>query len=358
MKTRLIAVLRALAFVLLALVLCGVIFEFAGRAASTAGNPYSAILMFQSIAEGAILNRGAWQDSLRWALPLFITASGVAISFRCGYFNVGAQGQFYVGAIAATFVVDSMRGAPAALVIPLTFVAGILGGAVWALWPGVLRVKSGTDEVITTLMGNFIAGLLLVYVTAGILKDPSGTGQVMASRPVAAAYRISTSSGLSPTIIVIAVIVGVAMWLLVNRTAFGVLSSLAGRNPIMVVWQGARLSRLGLAGFVLSGALAGLAGTVEVLGPNGRLVSGFLPTHGFTAILIALVASLSIAGTAIVSLFFGGLAAAGLYLPVLVGLPAAAIDIINAAIALFITARTWPGLERLFKHRAAAAGGG
>ena len=90
---------------------------------------------------------------------------------------------------------------------------------------------------------------------------------------------------------------------------------------------------------MLSGALAGLAGVVEVLGPNGRLVSGFLPTHGFTAILIALVAGLSIVGTAVVSLFFGGLAAAGLYLPVLVGLPAAAIDIINAAIALFITAR-------------------
>jgi simple sugar transport system permease protein len=358
MKGRLVAVLRALGFVLLALVLCGIIFEFAGRSASSSGNPYSAMLMFQSIAEGAFLNPGAAAHSLRWALPLFITATGVAISFRCGYFNVGAQGQFYVGAIAATFVADRLNGAPAVLLVPLAFVAGILGGAAWAAWPGVLRVRSGTDEVITTLMGNFIAGLLLVYVTSGILKDPSGTGQVMASRPVADAYRISTSAGLSPAIVAIAAAVGVGMWVLVNRTAFGVLSSLAGRNPIMVVWQGARLSRLGLAGFILSGALAGLAGTIEVLGPNGRLVSGFLPTHGFTAILIALVASLSITGTAVVSLFFGGLAAAGLYLPVLAGLPAAAIDIINAAIALFITARTWPGLDRRLKRRAAAAGSG
>jgi simple sugar transport system permease protein len=188
MRARLIAVARALAFVLLALVLCGIIFEFAG---------YSAPLMFESIAEGAFLNPGAAEHSLRWALPLFITATGVAISFRCGYFNVGAQGQFYMGAIAATFVVDGMRGEPAALVIPLTFLAGIVGGALWALRPGVLKVRSGTDEVITTLMGNFIAQLLLVYFTAGILKDPSGTGQVMASRPLGAAYRISSSSGLS-----------------------------------------------------------------------------------------------------------------------------------------------------------------
>ena len=145
-------------------------------------------------------------------------------------------------------------------------------------------------------------------------------------------------------------------WILLNRTAFGILCGLAGRNPTMVMWQGARMAEFGLAAFALAGALAGLAGVIEVLGPNGRLVSGFLPTHGFTAILIALVAGLSVAGTAIVSLFFGGLAAASLYLPVLAGLPAAAIDIINAAIALFITARAAPGLARLLPRRRAAGG--
>ena len=340
-------VFRALVFVLIGLVLCGIIFELAG---------YSAPLMFQSIAEGAFLSVRAWQNSLRWGLPLFLTALGVVISFRCGFFNIGAQGQFYMGAIAATFVVDGMNGQPAALVVPLTFAAGILGGALWALWPGLLRVRSGTDEVITTLMGNFIAALALIYVTSGPLKDPSGTGQAASSRPVAAIYRIGAANSLSPTIIVICVLVGIAVWVLVNRTSFGVLSSLAGRNPIMVVWQGAKLSRLGLAGFVIGGALAGLAGTIEVLGPIGRLSSGMLPTHGFTAILIALVANLSVLATAFVAVFFGGLAAAGLYLPVLAGLPAAAIDIINAAIALFITARAWPqrlvGLVRLRRSSA------
>ena len=160
-------VIRAIAFVFIALLLCGVIFEFAG---------FSAPLMFQSIDDGAFLSVRAWENSLRWGLPLFLTALGVVISFRCGFFNIGAQGQFYMGAIAATFVADGLNGAPAVLVMPLTFAAGILGGAVWALWPGLLRVRSGTDEVITTLMGNFIAGLFLVYVTSGPLKDPSGTG--------------------------------------------------------------------------------------------------------------------------------------------------------------------------------------
>src|SRR6476660_8109214 len=125
MRGNLAAVARALAFVLLALALCGVIFQFAG---------YSAVEMFRSIADGAFLNPNAWQGSLRWAMPLFITATGVVISFRCGYFNVGAQGQFYIGAIGATFVVDFMNGYPALIVIPLAFIAGVAGGAVWALW--------------------------------------------------------------------------------------------------------------------------------------------------------------------------------------------------------------------------------
>jgi simple sugar transport system permease protein len=245
-----------------------------------------------------------------------------------------------MGAIAAAFMAEWLNGAPAPILIAMCFLAGMTGGALWALWPGLLRLKSGTDEVITTLMGNFIAGLFLLYVTAGPLKDPSGTGQQSSSRPLASAYRISDSLGLSPTIIAIAVIVGLAMWLLVNRTAFGVLSGLAGRNSTMVQWQGARTWRIGLSSFLLSGALAGLAGTIEFMGPNGRLTGGFLPGHGFTAILIALVANFSVVGTAFVSLFFGGLASAALYLPIMAGLPSSAIDIINASIALFITAKS------------------
>ena len=324
-------VLRAITFIALALILCGIIFEFAG---------FSSLLMFESVLDGAFFRNNAFEQNLRWALPLFITATGVAISFRCGFFNIGAQGQFYMGAICAAAAADALNGAPAAIVVPLCFLAAMTGGGLWSAWPGYLRLKYGTDEVITTLMGNFIAGLLLVYVTSGPLKDPSGSGQQASSRPLAEAYRISDSYGVSPTIIAIAAIVALVMWVLVNRTSFGVLASLAGRNPTMIQFQGANLWKLGLSSFVISGALAGLAGCIELFGPNGRIASGFLPTHGFTAILIALVANLSVIGTIVASLFFGGLASAALFLPILAGLPAAAIDLINASIALFITARS------------------
>lgn len=331
MKDSLITVVRSLIFVIFALILCALVFQLAG---------YNAPVTLWAVLDGAFLRSGAIEQSLRWALPLFITAVGVGISFRAGFFNIGAQGQFYVGAICAAFAAEAVKGGPAFLVIPTLLLAGMLGGALWALWPGLLRLRSGTDEVITTLMGNFMAGLLLVYVTSGPLKDPSGSGQQASSRPLDAAYRISDSLGLSPAIIAIAVVVGILMWLLVNRTSFGVLASLAGRNGTMMEWQGARLWKLGLSSFLISGALAGLAGTIEFMGPNGRIASGFLPAHGFTAILIALVANLSVLGTAVAAVFFGGLASAALYLPIMAGLPSAAIDIVNAAIALFITARS------------------
>ena len=338
MSRPVLAILRALAFVLVALILCGIVFEFAG---------YSAVEMFESIAEGAFLSGTALTNTLRWTLPLFLTAAGVLVSFRSGYFNIGAQGQFYMGAIAAATVADLLNGWPAWIMLPLMMLAGTIGGGLWALWPGWLRVRSGTDEVITTLMGNFIANLFLIYVTSGPLKDPAGSGEMTASRPIAAVYRISDSTGVSWAIIGIVAVMAIVTWILVNRTAFGVVGGLAGRNPVMVTWQGARLGRVGLAAFVYSGALAGMAGTMDFLGPAGRLLSGYSPSLGFTAVLIALVANLSATGVGVAALFFGGLAAASLYLPVIAGLPAAAIDVINAAIALFITARSWPGLAWL-----------
>jgi ABC-type uncharacterized transport system permease subunit len=334
---RLQSVLRALVFVTIALILCGILFQLAG---------YSSADMFVSIAQGALLSPHGFVHTLRWTMPMFVSALGVLIAFRCGYFNIGVQGQFYCGGIAAAFVADGLHAGPAIVVIPLALLAGIAGGALWAFWPGLLRVRSGTDEVITTLMGNFIAALALVWVTSGPLKDGSGSGQVAAGRPVADAFRISNSSGVSFTMIAIVVVVGVVMWLLVDRTAFGVLGSLSGRNPVMVVWQGARSSQIGLAAFLASGALAGLAGGLELLGPSGRLLSSFAPNLGFSAVLVALVAGLSVGASALVALFFGGLAAASLYLPVIAGLPSAAIDIINASITLFITARAFPDVLR------------
>ena len=338
-------IVRPLAFIALATLVCGIIFELTG---------HSAVLMFDSILEGAFLGRRSLENTLRWAFPLFITAVGVGISFRCGFYNIGAQGQFYMGAVCAAFTAELLIGFPAAAAVPLGILAGMAGGALWALWPGYLRLRSGADEVITTLMGNFIAALILIYVTSGPLKDPSGSGQQASTRLLPAEFRISDSGGVSPTIAAIALAVGISAWILVNRTSFGALAGLAGRNPTMLIYQGGNIWKLGLSSFLISGALAGLAGSVELFGPGGRVASGFLPAHGFTAILTALVANFAVSATALAAVFFGGLFSASLFLPILAGLPASAIDLLNAVIALLITARVTvtrrilrlPGLRR------------
>jgi ABC-type uncharacterized transport system permease subunit len=126
MRDRILSIIRSLIFVVFALVLCALVFQLAG---------YNAALMLGSVADGAFLRPGAIEQSLRWALPLFITAAGVSISFRAGFFNIGAQGQFYVGAIFAAFAAEWLKGGPAFVVIPVCFIAGMTGGALWALWP-------------------------------------------------------------------------------------------------------------------------------------------------------------------------------------------------------------------------------
>ncbi len=338
MKSNIETLFHSLIFMTLSLLLCGFIFHLLD---------YPALITYQSIIDSAFFRNDSLTHLLRWSFPLLISACGVLLSFRAGFFNIGIQGQFYLGAIFAAFAAHILNGFTPFLVIPISMFAGMAGGALWALWPGYLRVRFQTDEVITTLMGNFIAALLLSYVTTGPLKNPAGSGQQSSSAPLDIIYRISDSYGVSWSIFSITVAVVLLTWLLINRTSYGVISGLTGRNPEMVRWQGGNIWKIGLTSFAISGALAGLAGFVEVFGANGRLIGGMLPAQGFTAILIALVANLSVLGAILSSLLFGGMASAALYLPIMVGLPAAAVSIINSSIALFITSQ-WTAFRNLF----------
>ena len=168
MTGKLLSILRALAFVLLALALCGLVFELAG---------FSAPQMFQSIADGAFTSPGALMKSLRWAMPLLITACGVLVSFRCGYFNVGAQGQFYLGAITVAALGSKLlAGLPAVLLIPALLIAGAIAGMVLILVPLWLRLRFSVDEVVTSLLLNFVALLFVSMLIDGVLKDPLAFG--------------------------------------------------------------------------------------------------------------------------------------------------------------------------------------
>ena len=295
--------------------------------------------VFSGIIQGSMTATGAATSSIRWAIPLLLIGLGVVIGFRAGFFNIGGQGQFYVGACSALVVTLAWRGGPALLVVLCGTLAAVTAGTAWSLLPGYLRVRFGTDEVLTTLMMSFIGALVLQYLTAGPLRNPSGTGQTAASERIPEAFRITDGSGVSATVLLLVGGVAVLVWLLLERTRFGLAMTLVGRNPTMARWQGIDVRRVGLVNFALSGAMAGLAGAVELYGPAGRLVTGFSPEVGFTAVVVALVGLLSVGGTVVAAVFFGGLQSAILFLPIVTDLPPPALVLLHGMVAFLVTVK-------------------
>ncbi|MFF0794857.1 ABC transporter permease [Streptomyces spiralis] len=298
--------------------------------------------VLQGSADGALTSLTAQGQSLRWAMPLVLMGLGVAVSFRAGYYNIGAQGQMYAGALVALMVALASESQPGWLAVPLSLVAGCVAGAIWAMVPGVLRVLLGADEVVTTLMGNFIGVLLLQWAAAGPLKSHAGTGQAATTERINHAFRLSGDSGVSLTLVALCCAVIAGTWALLGRTRMGLEITLAGRNPRMARWQGVDPGRLGLFTFAFAGATAGLAGGVELFGPAGALQADFSPDVGLMAVVVALVGSLSVWGVVVAAIFFGILRAATLYLPVVSDLPTSALDLLNGLVALLITVSRLP----------------
>jgi ABC-type uncharacterized transport system permease subunit len=316
-----------------------------------AATGYDAGEVLGGIIDGSVGSPVAVVQSLRWSVPLLLIAVGVAVAFRAGYFNVGAQGQMYLGSIGALVVGVALDGAPRVLVVPLALMAGVLLGAVWSLIPGLLRLHFGADEVVTSLMLNFVAILLLQWVASGPLKSDAGSGQAAVSVPIAPEYRISTSTGVSPTILIVCGLVVVMVYLFSQHTRTGLEVRIVGRNAVMARWQGVNANGLGALVFAISGATAGLAGAIEVLGPAGMVRASYSPQVGFMAVVVALVGGLGVLGVLLAALFFGALRAATLYLPVVSDIPQSGIELISGLVALLITISATPTLRASWWRR-------
>lgn len=316
-----------------------VVVSFLIIAAVLSVSGYGVTDVFAGALQGAVTAPGAPAATVRWAIPLLLIGLGAVVSFRAGFFNIGGQGQFYVGACAAVAVSLAWADGPAPLVIFAGFCAAVAAGVVWSAIPGYLRVRFGTDEVLTTLMMSFIGALVLQYLTAGPLRNPAGTGQTAATERIPDTLRIAGSSGVSATVLLIVGATCVVTWLLLERTRLGLAMDLVGRNPTMARWQGLDVSRIGLAAFAFAGATSGLAGAVELYGPSARLVTGFSPGVGFTAIVVALVGLLTVQGAVLAAVFFAGLQSAILFLPIVTDLPPSALTLLHGTVALLVTVR-------------------
>ena len=254
---------------------------------------------------------GSWQalvDTWVAALPYMLAGLSVALGFRGGLFNIGAEGQFYMGALAAAVVGYAVTGLPAWLHVPLALAAAAAGGAIWGALPGFLKARFGAHEVINTIMMNYIAVKWVDYLVKQPLRDATAsldrTPYVLSTAQLP--LLLGPDYRLHAGLLVALAAVGLVSWLLF-KTTIGFEIRTVGANPEAARYAGMRVPWLIVLTMTLAGALAGLAGAGEVLGLNHTLPAAFSSGYGFDAIAVALLARSHPFGVIPAALLWGGL---------------------------------------------------
>jgi len=283
-------------------------------------------------------------ETLLAATPLIFTGLAVALGFRCGLFNIGAEGQLYVGAAAATFAGFAITGVPWFIHLPLAIAAGFLGGAVWGFIPGILKARTGAHEVIVTIMLNYTAYRLIGF----ILKFP-GYQREGRSDPIS---KVTEASAWYPPLVeglranwgfVLGLAAALAVSWLLFRSTKGFEFRAVGFNPTAARYAGMSIAASTVLAMMISGGLAGLAGTSIVLGITRSLTSGISPGFGFDGIAIALMARSRPVGIVFAALLFGALRAGATPMQSATGIPIDLVVVIQALVIMFVAA---PALVR------------
>jgi simple sugar transport system permease protein len=250
------------------------------------------------------------------ATPLIMIAVGLSVCYQSNNWNIGAEGQLIMGAIAGSLIPIVLPGFQNALTLPLMLVFGMLGGALYAGVPALLKTRFNTNEILTSLMLVYIAQLFVDWLARGVLRDPQGNNFPGSVRfpPAARVPEIDPSAGGAHWGFVLALIIAVAVWFMLSRTMKGFEVRVLGGSPRAGRFAGFSSSRMVFFAFLLSGALAGLAGIIEVAGPTGQLREVVSPGYGFTAIIVAFLGRLNplgiiAAGLILALTYLGGEAA-------------------------------------------------
>jgi general nucleoside transport system permease protein len=289
---------------------------------------------------------GSWDafasTTLVRAVPLILIGLGVAIAFRAGALNIGAEGQFYAGAIAATWIGLRVAGQPAPVAIAALLLGAALAGAAWVALPVWLKLRFGVIEVISTLLLNFVALSLVSWMVLGPLQE---SGRIYPqSDPIAESARLPFVPGSRLHVgFLLAVAIGLILWFLFSRTLWGFRLHAVGVGPRAAEISGRVDSmRTSAVALLLSGAAAGLAGGVEVSGVSYALFQNLSPGYGFTAIAVALLAGLHPAGVVVSGILFGALEAGAGAMQRDAGVPAVAVYVVQAVVIIVAVVATAP----------------
>ncbi len=313
------------------------------------------IAVYRAMFNGAFGSRNSLAETLVKTIPLLLTGLGVGIAFRMQLWNIGAEGQIYLGAIAATRIaLFVMPSSPASLLVPAMVLAGLAGGAAWGLIPGLLRARLGVNEIITSLMLNYVAILLADQLVHGPWRNPIGFGFPGTAQFPEAAWLPRWGTTRVHLGLAFGLVAAGLVWVVLRRSRWGYEIGVMGGNERAARYSGMPTARNILLVMAFSGALAGLAGMSEVAGIGHQLQRNLSPGYGYTAIIVAWLGRLHPAGIGLVAFLLAGLLVGGDQIQMSMGLPAAIAPMLQGTILFFLLGGEALGRYRLVRGRAPA----
>ncbi len=330
------AVLVPFLAIFTAVLIGGLIIMFVG------GDPFVA---YKALLQGAFSSKKALSETAIWSTPYIFAGLAVALAFKGGLFNIGAEGQLAFGAVFSALIGYALPewlgfDLPIYIHLPLAILAGALAGGLWAAIVGVLKAYTGGHEVINTIMMNYIALNMTSFLVGGVMKDRSPLN-VISRTPL-----IEESARIAPIFeglrihwgFVLALVIAFAIWWLLNKTTLGFEIRTVGLNPDAAKYAGINVKRTIIITMLLSGILAGLAGSIEVTGLNYRHELGFSSGYGYDAIAIALLGKSNPLGVVLASFLFAAMRNGATRMQFMTQLPVDLISMIQALILLFVAA--------------------
>ncbi|MCC6146531.1 MAG: ABC transporter permease [Anaerolineaceae bacterium] len=299
---------------------------------------YNPITAYEAMWQGAFKDRTAFTEVLIKATPLMFIGVGLAVAFKCSIWNIGAEGQFYAGAVMATVTGIYLGDLPRLILIPLVLIMGTAGGALWGMLAAYLKNRFGASEVVTTIMLNYVAIYITGYLVTGPMIETKG---LFPQTP-----KISEAAWLPrflpPTRLhigfIIAVLVAVLLYILIFKTSIGYTIRAVGINPIAARYAGINVKRNILLAMGISGGAAGLAGAVEVSAISYRLYQLISPGFGFDGIAVALLVNNNPLGVIFSSFLFGALRSGAEVMMMTAKVPSVLVSLIQGFVILSVVA--------------------
>lgn len=295
----------------------------------------SPLTAYAALWKGAFGSTVKIFNSLERATPLLFTGLAAAVAFKAGVFNIGIEGQLYMGAFAAALMGIYAAGLPSGILIPLCMIAAMLGAMLWALIPGYLNTRLGINLVVISIMMNNIGQLFTGYLCSYPFKGELPESATAKLGENAWMLNFSPRSDFN-TFFFVGLLAAVILWFLVFRTRFGYELRSLGLNRRFTRYNGVNVNRQVMIILLLSAAIGGLAGAEQVMGANHRFYSGFSANYGFTGITVALLGGLNPLGVVVGAVFFGALSSGAVQMEVTTNISRDLISTLQAIIIMLL----------------------